>query len=48
MIDVAYYLFTTFGISTQPDRLMLPKWVNISEERFNEMLTTVMKLKTTD
>ena len=41
MIDVAYYLFNAFGISTKPCRLMLTKWVNVSKERFNEILSTV-------
>ena len=45
MIDVAYYLFNAFGISTKPGRLMLPKWVNVSEERFNEILKTVTEAK---
>ena len=45
MIGVAYYLFNAFGISTQPGRLMLPKWVNVSEERFNEILSTVTEAK---
>ena len=45
MIDVAYYLFNAFGISTKPGRLMLPKWVNVSEERFNEILSTVTEAK---
>ena len=45
MIDVAYYLFNAFGTSTQPGRLMLPKWVNVSEERFNEILSTVPEAK---
>ena len=45
MIDVAYYLFTAFGISTQPGRLLLPKWVNVSEERFNEILNAVTEAK---
>ena len=45
MINVAYYLFNAFGISTKPGRLMLPKWVNISEERFNEILSTVTEAK---
>ena len=35
MIDVAYYLFNAFGISTQPGRLMLPKWINKSEKKFD-------------
>ena len=48
MIDVAYYLFNAFGISTQPGRLMLPKWVNVSKERFNEIPSKLLKLKTTD
>ena len=37
MIDVAYYLLNVFWISTKPGRLMLPKWLNVSEERFNEI-----------
>ena len=45
MIDVAYYLFNAFGISIQAGRLMLPKWVNISEKRFNEILSTVTEAK---
>ena len=45
MIDVAYYLFNAFGISTQPGQLMLPKWVNVSEERFNEILSAVIEAK---
>ena len=45
MIDVAYYLFNTFGISTQPGRLMLPKWIKVSEKRFNEILSTVTEAK---
>ena len=45
MIDVVYYLFNSLGISGKPGRLMLPKWVNISEKRFNEILSTVTKAK---
>ena len=45
MIDVTYYLFNAFGISTQPGRLLLPKWVNVGEERFNEILSTVTEAK---
>ena len=45
MIDVAYYLFNAFGISIQAGRLMLPKWVNISEKRFNEILSIVTEAK---
>ena len=45
MIDVAYYLFNAFRISTKPGRLMLPKWVNVSEERFNEILSTMTEAK---
>ena len=45
MINVAYYLFNAFGISTKPGRLMLPKWVNVSEERFNEILSKVTEAK---
>ena len=45
MIDVVYYLFNSLGISSKSDRLMLPKWVKVSEERFNEILSTVTKAK---
>ena len=45
MIDVVYYLFNSLGIISKPDRLMLPKWVKVSEERFNEILSTVTKAK---
>ena len=45
MIDVVYYLFIAFGISTQPGRLMLTKWINVSEKRFNEVLSTVTEAK---
>ena len=45
IIDVVYYLFNSFGITSQPGRLMLPKWVKVSEKRFNEILSTVTKAK---
>ena len=45
MIDVAYYLFNALGISTTPGRLMLPKWVSVNEDRFNEILSTVTEAK---
>ena len=45
MIDVVYYLFNSLGISSQPGRLMLPKWVKVSKKRFNEILNTVTKAK---
>ena len=45
MIDVVYYLFNSLGISSQPGRLMLPKWVQVSKKRFNEILNTVTKAK---
>ena len=45
MIDVAYYLFNAFGISSQSGRLMLPKWVKVSGKRFNEILSTVILAK---
>ena len=34
MINVVYYLFNSLGISSQTGRLMLPKWVNVTEKRF--------------
>ena len=45
MIDVVYYSFNLLRISSKPGRLMLPKWVKVSEERFNEILSTVTKAK---
>ena len=45
MIDVVYYLFNSLRTSSQPGRLMLRKWVKVSEERFNEILSTVTKAK---
>ena len=45
MIDVDYYLFNSLGISSQPGRSMLSEWVEVSEERFNEILSTVTKAK---
>ena len=45
MIDVVYYLFNSLGISSKPDRLMLPKWLKVSEERFDKILSTVTKTK---
>ena len=45
MINVAYYLFNAFGISTKPGRLMLPKWIKVSGKRFNEILSTVTEAK---
>ena len=45
MIDVVYYLFNSLGINSQPGRLMLTKWVKVSKERFNEILSTVTGAK---
>ena len=45
MIDVVYYLFNSLGKSSQPGRLILPKWVKVSEKRFNETLSTVTKTR---
>ena len=45
MINIVYYLFNSLGISSQPGRLMLPEWVNVSEKRFNEILSTVTAVK---
>ena len=45
MIDVVYYLFNSLRISSQSGRLMLPKWVKVSENIFNEILSTVTKTK---
>ena len=43
MIDVVYYLFNSLRISSQTGRLMLSKWVKVSEERFNEILSAITK-----
>ena len=43
MIDIVYDLFNSLEISSKPGGLMLPKWVKISEKRFNEILNTVTK-----
>ena len=43
MIDIVYDLFNSLEISSNPGGLMLPKWVKISEKRFNEILNTVTK-----
>ena len=45
MIYVTYYLFNAFGISSQPDRLMLPKWVKVSKKKINEILSTITEAK---
>ena len=45
MIDVVYSLFNSLRISSKPGRLMLPKWVEISQKRFNEILCAVTKAK---
>ena len=45
MIDAVYYLFNSRGLSSKPDRLMLPKWLKVSEKRFNEIPSTVTKVK---
>ena len=46
MTDVVYYLYSSLGIRSQPGRLMLPKWIKISEKRFNEILSMVTEAKT--
>ena len=45
MIDVVCQLFNTFEMKTKPGRLMLPKWIKVSEKRFNEILSTVTEAK---
>ena len=45
MTDVVYYLFNSLRISSQPSRLMLLKWVKVTEEIFNEILSTVTEDK---
>ena len=47
MIDVVYYLFNSLVVKrSQPGRLILTKWVKVSEKRFNEILSTATKTKT--
>ena len=46
-------MFNSFGLGkkallfneTTPDQLKLPKWVNLSKERFNEILSINTKAK---
>ena len=53
MIYVVYYLFNSFGLGEKPllfkkknpDQLKLPKWINVSKERFTEILSTITKAK---
>ena len=45
MLSAIYVAYNSLRISSKPDRLMLPKWVEISEKRFNEILSTVTKAK---
>ena len=45
MLSTIYVVYNSPRISSKPDRLMLPKWVEISEKRFNEILSTVTKAK---
>ena len=45
MTDIVCSLFKAFGISTKPGRLMLLKWIKVSEKRFNEILSTVTEAK---
>ena len=53
MIYVLYYLFNAFGLGKKlllsnkknQDQLKLPKWVNVSKERSNEILSTITKGK---
>ena len=45
MTDVVYFLFNSLGIISEPDRLMLLKWIKVSEEIFNKILNTVTEAK---
>ena len=53
MIYVLYYLFNWFRLGKKPlllneknpDQLKQPKWVYVSKERFNEILSTITKVK---
>ena len=48
MWSTIYVVYNSLRISSKPGRLMLPKWVEISEKRFNEILSTVTKAKNED
>ena len=53
MIYVLYYLFNSFSFGEKPplfneknpDQLKLPKWVNVSKEKFNDILCIITKGK---
>ena len=53
MIYVVYYLFISFVLGQKPlllkeknsDQLKLPKWVEVSRKRFNEILSIITKSK---
>ena len=45
MVDVAYYLFNSLGISTKKDRLMLLEWVKVSKQRFDVIKKEVQNAK---
>ena len=45
MVNATYYLPNAFGISTKPARLILLKWIIVSEKRFNEILSTITEAK---
>ena len=45
MTDFVYYLLYSLRISSQPGRIMLPKWLKVNEEIFNEIMSIVTKAK---
>ena len=45
MLDVVYYLFNSLRVSSKPGRLILPKWVEVNDKRFNEILNTITTAK---
>ena len=52
VIYVLYFLFNSFGLGENPllfnkkktDQLKLQKWLNVSKEGFNEILSTITKI----
>ena len=52
VIYVLYFLFNSFGSGEKPllfnkkktDQLKLQKWLNVSKEGFNEILSTITKI----
>ena len=45
LIHLVWVISCYYFTKKNPDQLKLPKWVNISTERFNEILSTITKAK---